>query len=761
MTPFTSSSCFGNGEAIAPPSEIQPHGALLVLSEPDLTVLQVSRNIDRFLKGTAENLVGRPLNAIAPEAMVERLWEMLLRSSDQAFEVFKFSLPPLDSISEGIASKKGASHSESLDVNVILHRNPDGLLVLELEPTKDGDSVQFSEFYHTIKRGAVQLRQQTDICAMAQLGAEEMRRILAFDRVMVYRFSAEGHGQVIAESKASHLSDTFLNHWFPSEDTQICRRWLPQSNGAARLIADANQGGVPLYPELNPQTKQPINLINAQLRSPHPCHRTYLHNMDRVQASVVVPLMHGDRLWGLLSCHHHQPYHVPYSARQGCEFLGRVISVEISAHSDRHKYEERHRRQHIQTQLLEHMTATESFKDGLLQDSLLGLVQATGVAVFHDNHLASIGTVPSTEHLTALLGWVETHCSDDIYVTDCLSQEYPLAEDFSDIGSGLLVATISNSLKDYILWFRPETLQTVTWAKRPMMTLPVQPETQWLSPPQSFERWRETVCRRSLSWHPTEIDAARELRNATVNIVLRQASEKIKLTDELARSNAELNKFAHITSHDLQEPLNLVANYIQLLELRYKHQLDDDAREFIGYAVDGIDHMQNLIDDLLDYSRVGGQQEQKFEPTPLSRIVDRVLRSLGNRLEQAHAGVAVGSLPTVMGNPTQLTQVFQNLLSNAIKFRGDRPLTIEIHSDRRGDYWEVIVTDNGIGLDPKFSDRIFQIFQRLHTREEYPGTGIGLAICKKIVEHHGGSIYVTSKKNRGAAFHLTLPVLED
>ncbi|MEM9245363.1 MAG: ATP-binding protein, partial [Cyanobacteria bacterium P01_F01_bin.153] len=699
------------------------------------------------------------LSAIAPGAMAERLWEMLLRSSDQAFEVFKFSLPPLESMEQGLADKKVASKNENIDVNVILHRNPDGLLILELEPTKDGDSVQFSEFYHTIKRGAVALRQQADACAMAQLGAEEMRRILAFDRVLVCRFVAEGHGQVIAESKASHLEHTFLNHWFPSEDTQVCRRWMCQSNGAARLIADVNQEGVPLYPALNPQTQQPVNLINAQLRSPHQCHRTYLHNMDRVQATVVLPLMHGDRLWGLLSCHHHQPCHVPYPTRQGCEFLGRVISVELSAHSDRQKYEERHRRQHIQTQLLEQMTVAESFRDGLLQDSLLGLVQATGVAVFHDNHLASIGTVPPTDQLTALLGWVEAHCSDDIYVTDCLSQNYPPAQDFADIGSGLLVATISNSLKDYILWFRPETLQTVTWAKRPLVTLPAHPETQWLSPPQSFERWREIVCRRSLSWHPTEIDAAQELRNATVNIVLRQASEKIKLTDELARSNAELNKFAHITSHDLQEPLNLVANYIQLLELRYKHQLDDDAREFIGYAVDGIDHMQNLIDDLLDYSRVGGQREQKFEPTPLTKIVDRVLRSLGNRLEQTNARVTVGSLPTVMGNPTQLTQVFQNLLSNAIKFRGDRPLTIDIHSDRQGDYWEITVTDNGIGLDPKFNDRIFQVFQRLHTREEYPGTGIGLAICKKIVEHHSGSIYVVSETNQGASFHITLPAL--
>ncbi|MGD1849315.1 MAG: ATP-binding protein, partial [Cyanophyceae cyanobacterium] len=732
--------CFDNGAAIAPLAEIQPHGALLVISEPELVVLQVSLNIDQFFGIAPQKTIGQPLEAIAPAPMMERLWEILLRSPDQGFEVFQSKLPALTSEGETLINEAPNNNRKTRDVNVILHRNSDGLLILELEPTKEGDSVAFAEFYHTIKRGAVRLRQQTDLCVMGQLGTEEMRRILAFDRVMVYRFISEGHGQVIAESKAPHLSESFLYHWFPDEDTRFCRLWLSESNGAARSIAHASQAGVPLYPELNPQNQQPVILLQSQLRSPHPCHRTYLHNMDRVQASVVVPLMHGDHIWGLVACHHHQPCHVPYSVRQACEFLGRVISVEISAHSDRQKYEERRRLQHTQTQLLEQMTISASLRDGLLQESMLGLVKATGVAVFHDNHLASLGTVPSTAQLKDLLNRVESYCPGDINVTDCLSQDYPPAQDFTDIGSGLLVATISNSLKDYILWFRSETLRTVTWAKRPMVTLPVEPGTEWLSPPQSFERWWEMVRGRSRSWHATEIDAARELRNATVNIVLRQASEKIKLTEELARSNAELNKFAHITSHDLQEPLNLVANYIQLLELRYQHQLDDDAREFIGYAVDSIDHMQNLIDDLLDYSRVGGQRSPNFEVTPLKIILDRVLRSLGDRLEQVNARVTVGLLPTVMGNPTQLTQVFQNLLSNAVKFHGDRPLTIDIHSDRRDDCWEITVADNGIGLDPKFSDRIFQVFQRLHTREEYPGTGIGLAICKKIIEHHGGTI---------------------
>jgi light-regulated signal transduction histidine kinase (bacteriophytochrome) len=230
-----------------------------------------------------------------------------------------------------------------------------------------------------------------------------------------------------------------------------------------------------------------------------------------------------------------------------------------------------------------------------------------------------------------------------------------------------------------------------------------------------------------------------------------------KSVAELKRSNAELEQFAYVASHDLQEPLRMVASYTQLLAKRYKGQLDADADEFIGYAVDGATRMQRLIQDLLAYSRVTTQCHA-FERVNCDEVLEEVLDNLRLAVEEGRAVVAHGSLPTVMVDGRQLGQLFQNLIGNAIKFRGQESPCVHISAERRNDEWLFSVRDNGIGIDPQYAERIFIIFQRLHDREEYPGTGIGLAMCKKIVERHGGRMWVESELGRGATFYFTLPV---
>ncbi len=227
--------------------------------------------------------------------------------------------------------------------------------------------------------------------------------------------------------------------------------------------------------------------------------------------------------------------------------------------------------------------------------------------------------------------------------------------------------------------------------------------------------------------------------------------------DELARSNQELEQFAYVASHDLQEPLRMVSNYTQLLARRYRDKLDDDANEFIDYAVDGAKRMQALIHDLLQYARVGTRGKE-FKPAAGSAIVEDALANLASAVAEAEATIAVDPLPILICDASQLAQVFQNLIANAIKFR--RPDTeprVRISAARSDEAWTISVADNGIGIEPRFFDRIFQMFQRLHGRTEYPGTGIGLALCKKIVERHGGRIRVASEPGHGTTFSFTIP----
>jgi light-regulated signal transduction histidine kinase (bacteriophytochrome) len=217
-----------------------------------------------------------------------------------------------------------------------------------------------------------------------------------------------------------------------------------------------------------------------------------------------------------------------------------------------------------------------------------------------------------------------------------------------------------------------------------------------------------------------------------------------------------LQQFAYVASHDLQEPLRMITGYTNLLAKRYRGKLDASADEFIDFAVDGANRMRVLINDLLTYSRVG-THSSKPAPTDCELVLSQTLAGLELAIRESGATVTHDALPTVNGDEVQLGQLFQNLIGNALKYRNEHEPAVHIGCERRDNDWLLSVCDNGIGIDPRFAERIFVIFQRLHTREQYPGTGIGLAVCKRIVERHGGKIWVESEPGKGSTFYFTLP----
>jgi signal transduction histidine kinase len=255
------------------------------------------------------------------------------------------------------------------------------------------------------------------------------------------------------------------------------------------------------------------------------------------------------------------------------------------------------------------------------------------------------------------------------------------------------------------------------------------------------------------------VSIRRALHEQAVQRQRRQAEEQLgRKLDELARSNQELEQFAYVASHDLQEPLRMVAAYTQLLAEKYRGKLDEQADKYIAYAVDGATRMQTLIRDLLRFSRAG-RGEPNLQNTDCSKVVEQALAQLFAAIRESGAVVDCGSLPQLVADGSQLVQVFQNLIGNAIKFHGEEKPVVRIAAERQGNDWMFTVADNGIGLAPEDISAIFVIFKRLHTRTEYSGNGIGLSICKKIVERHGGKIWVESAPGQGSTFKFTLPAL--
>jgi signal transduction histidine kinase len=257
-----------------------------------------------------------------------------------------------------------------------------------------------------------------------------------------------------------------------------------------------------------------------------------------------------------------------------------------------------------------------------------------------------------------------------------------------------------------------------------------------------------------------EIDA---MRGRIVEELATVQAAQVKLEEqaiELKRSNAELEQFAYVASHDLQEPLRKIASFCQALQARYHGQLDDRADQYIDFAVDGAKRMQILINDLLAFSRVG-RSGREHELVQLSEVLAAAQSALASTLESTGTSVIVDELPTVRGDRAQLTSLFQNLISNAVKFRGAEQPLVHIAALRQGDEWQLSCSDNGIGIDQEYAERIFLIFQRLHSRETYEGSGIGLALCRKIVEYHGGHIWLDTNHSGGACFCFTLPMAKE
>jgi light-regulated signal transduction histidine kinase (bacteriophytochrome) len=729
-------------EPIHIPGGIQPHGLMLVLHEPTLTIRQVSENAEALLGVPARSLLGTAFEALLPESQTTSLRAGLLSERLE-------DTNPLE-----LTTRTGG---QERFFNGIAHRYR-GRLILELEPTSGPTALPFFGFYHQARKAMARLRDAKDLRALCEEAVREVRRLTGFERVIIYRFDEEWNGVVLAEDRLE-TADSYLGLWFPASDIPRQARELYSLNWL-RIIPtiDYVPAGLLALPE--EAGLGPLDMSFCVLRSVSPVHLEFLRNMG-APAAMSISLLKEGRLWGLISCTHVSgPKYLPYEVRKACEFIGEFMSSLLVTKEGYEHYDQRIRVQSTQARLLERMTRHPDFPVGLTQPppELLELTGATGAAVYFNGRTTLIGQTPTREQLQGLIGWLSgRQDSQEVFCTPCLSQHYPAAAEFKEVAAGLIAASLSRGRHNHLLWFRPEVVQTVNWGGNPNKPVDLGDDRVRLHPRKSFALWKETVRGKSLPWKDYEVEAARELRRNIIDIAL-QRSEELLQRQELERSNVELDSFAHAASHDLKEPLRGIHNYARLVLSEQSSSLTPTNQKRMDTVVRLTERMENLISSLLHYAQVG-RTELSLQETDFNELLSSVLEVLKPRIDEAQVEIRVpGPLPPARCDRVRMLEVFTNLITNAIKYNDKQERWVEIGAMGKPEGGTVYyVRDNGIGIKPEFHETIFRIFKRLHGRDKFGGgTGTGLTIVKRLIERHHGRLWLESQPGEGTTFFFTL-----
>ena len=744
-------------EPVQTPGCIQAHGALLVLRLSDFLILQASENTQAVLQHPAESLLGQPVSLVIGQDGESQLRALFARESTDQNPLYLLTLP------------KEQNGSDELDVTV---HAVNGVVVAEFEATGRG-SAPVPDYYALVKTTVARLQNANSLTELYNVVVDEIRNLTGYDRVMVYKFHADGHGEIVAENRNADL-EPWLGLHYPAEDIPkparevFTKTWIRPVPNVSGALAE-------LLPLVNPETGLPLDMTYCTLRGVSSMYTEYLHNME-VDAALTLAIRRNERLWGLIACHHYAgPKHASHQILAACEFLAQVVSLQNQAAEGREFAAYRLHMERVHQQLI---AAARDAGDVacLTKDvpSLLEGIQAGGVALHHDQRWTYVGNTPDTAQLDSLRDWlIGTYLASGVrllYATDHLTEVYPDAAPYARAASGLMAIPLSLSERSILLWFRPETLQTVNWGGNPQDKPMVPgPHGLRLSPRHSFELFSESVHHRSLPWIPTEIEAAANLRLALLDLLASQGGHRIDPDADRAHSNEELDAFAYIASQDLKEPLHTIRKYASEL-LDDSASLGNESRIKLDRMLRLTVRMDGLLNSILQLARVGGARAA-FKPVDLNKTVDEALEVVGFRGLGGRSIVMPRSLPVVNGNEVQCRQIFVNLLSNAIKYSKGEPVRVEIGcielaeihtrpgcpsgSERDTIFY---VADNGIGLQVKDYEQVFKLFKRLHGQNDYGGgAGAGLTIVSKLVNQHGGKVWIDSVPDHGATFYFTLP----
>lgn len=737
-------------EPIATPDAIQPFGALFAVDDETGRILAISANSGEIVGRESSALLNGRIESLFGPGSFHRLRGMVRGESD---------------LSESYVERVTVDGTER-DFDLFAHRS-DGVLLVEVEPAQSQSASEVEAFFGRVRTAVARLQAAGTVAEVADILSSTSRELSGYDRVMVYRFDCDWNGEVIAE-RCDEQMTPYLGLRYPASDIPRQARQLYLRN-MLRLIPDATYEPVPLLPTTNPLSGKPFDLSLSVLRSVSPVHLEYLANMG-VAATLTASLMKHGQLWGLVAAHHRTPFHPAFRIRVACELLARTAALQITTLEDAAENAYRLRLQTLQPALLDAVDRRGEFTEAITNDQLLDMVNATGAAVKTEGEPVLVGRTPRLREVRAILNWLRDRDGSDgdrPFASDCLPLDNPDFAAIKETACGLLAVPLTTTKGGWILWFRPELVRSISWGGQP--NKPFEADGMRISPRKSFEAWKEIVSLHSMPWESAQIAAAVELRRLVSDVMMRRAREYAHINAQLARSNQELESFAHVASHDLKEPLRGISHYTQFLMQDHAAQLDEQAQQMLHSIGALSNRMERQLQSLLDLARVGGDEEMARR-CDANAALQEALDVLAQRLDAVE--VRTQPLPPVHIAHARLREIFINLIGNGVKYNekdekrievGFLPNRVGLKDEEQGAQMVTLfVRDNGIGIREKHYESIFRMFKRLHGRDAYGGgTGAGLAIARKIVEQQGGQMWVESVPGDGSTFYFSIPEVQE
>lgn len=722
-------------EPIHIPGQIQAHGFLIVVDQ--LSVIRyLSENVANFIPGATTDLLGKPIQNV----------EILFKNVHQPNFITQL-------INFGKANKTfDQTNPFIIDINgvsfyLIISTSGD-YFMLEFEPSYSSDKTL--DIQKMIGHSITQMLADKKLNSLLNNTANQVKNIIQYDRIMIYRFGENDHGEVVAESKNEEL-ESWVGLHYPASDIPKQARELYKLN-LTRLIADIRTTPSKILTEAD--NSQPLNLTNAQLRAVSPMHIQYLKNIG-VASSFSISLMYKNELWGLIACHNYSPKFIDYKSRESAKLIGQILSSALEFRQDE---ENQHRYEGYKNnfdKLSKSLQKSISIEEAITAEeiTMLDVVDATGAVLMYEKTTVKLGITPNDDQLKHLINWVKKNISPSIYYTSNLSLVYPEAAVYKDIASGIMLFVLSRELEEYAIWFKPEIIKTIKWAEDPREEKELNADgSVKLSPRNSFSSWSQLVAGTSDTWAAEEIKSVLRLKEEITYTINQKAGAIRILNEKLRHAYEELDTFSFTISHDLKNPLTAIKGYLQILAMQ--ENMGEDIAKIVTRITERTDKMNYMINEVLDYSRIG-RAEIKYENISIKCLVEDVVKDLDQVYNTQNLHITIGNTPEIKGDKVMMMQVFSNLISNAVKYsQFQNPGTVHIDGVINDTTVCYSIKDNGLGIAIEDLPQIFGLFKRMNNVKEIEGSGVGLAIVKRIVEKHKGKVWVESELGKGSTFFV-------